>query len=74
MCPSIFLMLTFHIITTHHAQGLLIKPLLEKVMGRRGGRLPGFLMVVGDEESDDKMVEVSWYLSLFYCVCLSHFF
>eukprot|EP00128_Syssomonas_multiformis_P018365 Colp12_sorted_trinity150504_noHs@3578 len=39
-------------------KGLLIKPLLEKVMGRRGGRLPGFLMVIGDEASDDKMVEV----------------
>jgi hypothetical protein len=40
-------------------QGLLIKPLLEKVLSRRGGRLPGFLLVIGDEESDDKMVEVS---------------
>lgn len=40
-------------------QGMMIKPLLEKVMGKRGGRLPGFLLVVGDEESDDRMVEVS---------------
>ena len=37
----------------------MVKPLLEKVMSRRGGKLPGFLMVIGDEESDDKMVEVS---------------
>jgi hypothetical protein len=29
------------------------------VLSRRGGRLPGFLLVIGDEESDDKMVEVS---------------
>lgn len=36
----------------------MVKPLLEKVMSRRGGKLPGFLMVIGDEESDDKMVEV----------------
>jgi hypothetical protein len=37
---------------------MLIKPLLEKVTGRRGGRLPGFILVVGDEASDDRMVEV----------------
>jgi len=37
-------------------------------MGRRGGRLPGFLMVVGDEESDDKMVEVSYS----YCLRVSY--
>lgn len=47
-----------HIDPSTHEQGLLVQPLLEKVMGRRGGRLPGFILVVGDDESDDRMVEV----------------
>ena len=38
-----------------------MQPLLEKVLARRGGRLPGFLLVMGDEQSDDKMVEVGLY-------------
>ena len=41
-----------------------MQPLLEKVLARRGGRLPGFLLVVGDEQSDDKMVEVGLYTQL----------
>jgi hypothetical protein len=39
-------------------KGLLVRPLLEKVCAMRGGRLPGLLCVVGDEESDDKMINV----------------
>ncbi|KAJ1440890.1 hypothetical protein B484DRAFT_391004 [Ochromonadaceae sp. CCMP2298] len=39
-------------------KGLLVRPLLEKVCQMRGGRLPGLLCVVGDEESDDKMINV----------------
>ena len=38
--------------------GLLVEPLLQRVMEQRGGRLPGFVLIVGDEESDDKMIEV----------------
>lgn len=53
--PSIH---SIHFMHLFHQQGLLIKPLLEKVMSRRGGRLPGFLLVCGDDPSDDKMVEV----------------
>jgi len=26
-------------------------------MNIRGGRLPGFVLLIGDEESDDKMIE-----------------
>ena len=39
-------------------KGLLIEPLLKRVMEQRGGRLPGFVLMMGDEESDDKMIEV----------------
>ena len=39
-------------------KGLLVEPLLQRVMEQRGGRLPGFVLIVGDEESDDKMIEV----------------
>lgn len=38
-------------------KGQLVKILLEKVCSRRGGRMPGFLLVMGDEIADDKMIE-----------------
>mmetsp|Transcript_30642 Transcript_30642/g.51813 ORF Transcript_30642/g.51813 Transcript_30642/m.51813 type:complete len:1299 (+) Transcript_30642:113-4009(+) len=41
-------------------KGFLVKPLLERVQKMRGGKLPGFLMVVGDEEADDVMVEMAY--------------
>ena len=36
-------------------KGLLIEPLLKRI---EGGRLAGFVLMMGDEESDHKMIEV----------------
>lgn len=37
-------------------KGVVIAPLMEKVLALRAGRLPGFIFVIGDEESDDCMM------------------
>ena len=44
-----------------YSKGLPVSLLLDKVLEKRGGRLPGFALVIGDEESDDKMFEVRIY-------------
>jgi hypothetical protein len=46
----------------------MVEKLLKRVVERRGGRLPVFTLVMGDEESDDKMFEVFFLLLLFICI------
>lgn len=38
-------------------KGLIVKLLLRRVLAKRGGQLPHFAMIIGDEPSDDKMFD-----------------
>lgn len=50
-------------------QGLIVKLLLQKVIAKRGGLLPLFATVIGDDPSDDYMFDVSDILFFVsYCV------
>ena len=40
-------------------KGIIVNLMLQRVLKRRAGKLPDFILVMGDEESDDKMYEVS---------------
>lgn len=39
-------------------KGMLVRSMLRRITRRRGGRLPAFAVLMGDEESDDKMFQV----------------
>ena len=36
----------------------MVEALLKKVLAKRANKLPSFVLIVGDEESDDHMFEV----------------
>ena len=45
-------------------QGLLVKKLFERVLAKRANKMPSFVLIIGDEDSDDCMFEARFSRSL----------